>query len=73
MFFEMNPIFHMYQCILDVFLFLSPGKKEHSEESKKEGKSKKKSKEQDSKFPATDGVNLEYFLSELSDDDNSSW
>ena len=24
-------------------------------------------------FPATDGVNLEYFLSEISDDDSSSW
>ena len=55
---------------------LSPGKKEHSsrkEETKKDQKAKNKNKEQDSKFPATDGVNLEYFLSELSDDDNSSW
>ena len=35
----------------------------------------KKSKKylQDSKFPATDGVSLEYFLSEISDDDSSSW
>ena len=33
----------------------------------------RKSNNQDSKFPATDGVNLEYFLTELSDDDSTSW
>ena len=50
----------------------------HSSSKKDENvtkeKTKKAKKVQDSsKFPATDGVSLEYFLSELSDDDNSSW
>ena len=29
--------------------------------------------EQSAKCPATDGVSLEYFLSELSDEDSNSW
>lgn len=68
-------IWNVSMYLLDVFS-LSPGRKERSsrkEETKKDQRVKNKSKEQDSKFPATDGVNLEYFLSELSDDDNSSW
>lgn len=44
-------------------------KHENSPRRQKE-KAKKK---QDPKFPATDGVSLEYFLSELSDDDSTSW
>ena len=47
----------------------------HAKKEAKEPKerNKKAKKQQDSKFPATDGVSLEYFLSELSDEDNSSW
>lgn len=52
-----------------IFLFSQFSKKKESS-SHAEKKSKK---HQGSKFPATDGVSLEYFLSEISDDDSTSW
>ena len=55
-----------------MYFFNSSSKKDDPNVTKE--KTKKAKKAQDSsKFPATDGVSLEYFLSELSDDDNSSW
>ena len=57
------------------FVIFSPrqnsNKKKDNSQQKKERN--RKSNNQDSKFPATDGVNLEYFLTELSDDDSTSW
>ena len=53
------------------YFLISPSNKKR-DDSNSENQKKKKTK-QDSKFPATDGVNLEYFLTELSDDDSTSW
>ena len=55
------------------FCLHSHAKKETKEAKEPKERNKKAKKQQDSKFPATDGVSLEYFLSELSDEDNSSW
>lgn len=65
-------LFFSFDVILYVFFFcqISNKKKDNSQQKKERNR---KSNNQDSKFPATDGVNLEYFLTELSDDDSTSW